>query len=127
MPRISRLVFLAAFALSLHAQQIAVWNDATKTYVAVKAGAGIVVDLTAKTISAPTPKPRIYGTVAQRAAAGNGWNVPVGAAPASLTIYVNGLRYTLGIDYTLTAGVITPINPAIMTADALVIADYDQI
>lgn len=131
--RLKIILFATAAAmfytvLNANAQQIAVWNETTKSYVGVKAGPGITVDLAAKTISttAPAAKPRIYGTLVKFDATTNKWTVPFGAVPSSMTVFVNGLRYTLGIDYTLSAGTITPIVPSMMTADALVVADYDQ-
>jgi hypothetical protein len=128
--RYTLVALLAVFlytAIDANAQQIAVWNEVTKTYVAVKAGANIKVDLTAKTISAvipPAPKPRVFGQVLTFTT--DGWLVPFGAVPSSIVITVNGLRYTLGIDYLVTAGMITAIDPSMMSSDSLVVVDFDQ-
>jgi len=122
------LAIAIILAAAVQAQQIAVWNETTKTYVAVRAGTGIKVDLTAKTISATATvvKPRVYGTVLPFASTSNGWAVPFGAIPSSMVIWVNGLRYVIGTDYTVVAGLIAAINPSMMSADAMVVVDYDQ-
>ena len=53
------------------------------------------------------------------------YTLPAGAT--LLGVYVNGLRYTAGEDYSLAAGVITPNATAgNWPSDALVVADIEQ-
>lgn len=125
MKALTLTLILAAVA---SAQQIAVWNDASKSYVAVKAGAGIKIDMAAKTISATaaTPKVRMYGVVLPYQSISRGWALPSGAVADSIAIWCNGLRYTLGIDYVVSSGLITAISTSRMTADMLVVVDYTK-
>jgi hypothetical protein len=122
-------------AINANAQQIAVWNDTTKSYVAVKAGNGIKVDLVAKTISATAvaTKPRVFNAVLAYDTLTQCWPVPGGAVPASVAVTVNGLRYLPGIDYTVETSASWPGQSILkagkfgsMPADSLVVVDYDQ-
>jgi hypothetical protein len=132
------LAFAAALlwtAVNAHAQQLAVWNDATKTYVALTAGPGIKIDLAAKTISAtaPTVKPRKYNAALVYDSVCACWPLPALAVPASVVVTVSGLRYLPGFDYTIETSASWPgqsvlkANPTLgnMPFDGLVVVDYD--
>jgi hypothetical protein len=69
-----------------------------------------------------TVKTRIYNARLLRVAT-NAWQIP--STATNVCVYVNGLRYRPGGDYSIAAGKVTALANT-MPADALVIADYDQ-
>jgi hypothetical protein len=85
---------------------------------------------------APVPaKPnRAFGKVLSYDSASGTYRIPGGGtatvAYVNMVVFVNGLRYTEGIDYTFAAGFVTPLLPATNWpapgAGTIVVADFDQ-
>lgn len=70
---------------------------------------------------------RHYGAILTYSAASGGWTLPAGAT--GLECFVNALRYTEGIDYQITNGILVPKPPVAgfapnMTPDSLVVCNY---
>jgi hypothetical protein len=71
----------------------------------------------------PTPaKVRKYDQVLTYDAAAKGWTLPAGSG--AVVVYVNGLRYRAGADYTIANGRVTPTSDN-MLPEHLVTIDFD--
>ena len=71
-------------------------------------------------VQAP-PVTRAYGVRLTYDATAGGWTVP---ASRNLVVWVNGLRYTAGVDYAVSGALLKALGDN-MPPDCLVIADYD--
>ena len=71
--------------------------------------------------------PRHYGAVLSYDSTAAGWPVPAGAS--NFSVWVNGLHYTQGVDYSIAGGILKPLDTtpdSNMQPGFLVTADYDQ-
>lgn len=71
---------------------------------------------------APPSAARVYGEKLAYDATVTGWKVPAGAR--NVEVFVNGLHYWPGVQYTLDAGTIKPLNTN-MLSDFDVRINYD--
>ena len=120
-----KLIALAVlFSAGLQAQtiwQLPLWNGQRYEWpmlgpsFVVKSG---VVDV----LPAPPAKVHTHTVGAVLTATGGTYTIP--AAMVNLALYRNGVRQTVGIDYSLSGGTITPLYPGGWTT-SLVVADYE--
>ena len=71
--------------------------------------------------------PRHYGAVLSYDSTAAGWPVPAGSS--NFAVWVNGLHYTQGVDYSIAGGILKPVDASPdsnMQPGFLVTADYDQ-
>jgi len=130
-PLFFRPLVLAAGILALAAQSsnntllIPIWNG--QQYVYAKLGANLSLANGTLSASVATPPARHYGLVLQYDSTQGGWPLPAGAA--NIVVYVNGLRYTAALDYSISGGVLKSLGDPVngnMLSTFLVVADYDQ-
>lgn len=122
------LALLALFAGMLLAQSsstfwLPVWTGTRYTFP--RLGPTLVVANNQIDAVPAVAKVRTYGTVLTYDAAAAGWHAPAGSS--NLVVYVNGLRYTQGTDYSISspAGLITALADNMQPA-SLVVVDYDK-
>lgn len=117
------LIVLAAVAL-LAAQvtyQIPVWTG--RSYTFPRLGPTLTIANGQLDVVQTSAKVRRYGVVLAYNTATISWTVP--ATAANIVVYCNGLRYTVAIDYTVTATGIKATGEN-MLPEYLVTADYDE-
>lgn len=111
-------------------QQVPVWDTSANAgkggYIWPALGESLTISdtLLLNAASAAATKRR-YDVMLFYSANTKAWLIPTATAK-NVVIYVNGLRYRAGTDYTIMLNQVIPVSTTNWRPDALVVADYEE-
>jgi hypothetical protein len=117
-------VILAVTAISQSTLRLPVWDG--RQYTFPRLGSGFVVANGTISVTPSEVPQRKYGQILPFDASQSAWVLP--ASATNIVVFVNGLRYTSGVDYsatTTTGAVFIRALGTNMTAADVVVVDYD--